>query len=101
MNNKSSMQGMASFVSGSAHPQTPTANSPPASLCFPASPKISEKQRKQQKYHPHPYHNVGLCGCQRASKSHCVSAVGEYFIIAHYYKITFAIWCRYQCDAAG
>lgn len=74
MNNKQALQGMPSFVSGS---QQSLSSPPPSSLCFPSSPKITDKQKHRHHYHD-PYHNIGLCGCQRVSKSHCVSAIGKY-----------------------
>lgn len=55
MNNKPPLQ-----VSSYNLPSPP---SPP--MCFP-SPKNNKRD------------NVGLCGCQRAPKSHCISAFGKY-----------------------
>lgn len=78
MNNKSSLQGVSAFVGGSIHPQQSNSPSPPPStLCFRTSPNIINKQRHRHHYHD-PYHHGGLCGCQRVSKSHCVSAFGKY-----------------------
>lgn len=69
------MPGISAYVN-SGNRSEQNLNSP-SSLCFSTSPKMTEKQRQQQKYHPHPYHNVGLCGCQRGSKSYCMSAFGK------------------------
>lgn len=48
--------------------------SPPSpSMCFP-----SAKSEKQRDHHP------GLCGCHRATKSHCISATGVLILVLLY-----------------
>jgi hypothetical protein len=60
MNTKPPFQ-TPSFVGTSTSPTSPT-------LCFPSS-----------KHHKH--ENTGLCGCRRAPKSKCISAIGEWLDI--------------------
>ncbi|XP_055374897.1 TWiK family of potassium channels protein 7-like [Condylostylus longicornis] len=51
--------------------------SPPSpSMCFP-SPNKNDKRDKQQQHQ-------GLCGCQRAPKSHCISAIGVLILVLLY-----------------
>ena len=61
MNNKKSSLQMPSFVN-----QT---NPPSPSLCF-SSGKIDKRAEEEQ---------TTLCGCRKAPKSQCISAIGDCF----------------------
>ncbi|XP_055856613.1 potassium channel subfamily K member 18-like isoform X1 [Episyrphus balteatus] len=57
---------LTTFVGSVKNPTSP-------SMCFPSS-----KNEKQREHHP------GLCGCQRAPKSHCISATGVLILVLLY-----------------